>query len=106
MENTLNYLTTHADMQHVTIIAEVQMFGHTFKRIKPMDFVVCDKHDPEIHAYLEIGEHCALHENEPMFHVLHGYQSDGITIPLIAQEQHLPPGIYALRAESNKKSGE
>lgn len=103
---TKNSLIIHADLQHVSILTEIEVFGHTFNRKEPMDFIITSKFDSEISGYLEVGEKCALHEEEPMFHALHGYQSDGIIIPLDLQENGsmLPTGIYPLRAES-KKSG-
>ena len=108
MDKSKNFLIVHADLQHVSVLAEIEIFGHSFesKKKKPMDFFISSKFDPEISGYLEIGEKCVLHEKEPMSHALHGYQSDGVIIPLDLQEDcPLPPGIYPLRAES-KKSGE
>lgn len=94
-----NLLIIHGDLQQITIIAEIEKFGYSFITRKPMDFIICSKFDSEICAYLEAGENYSIHEKEPMLHELHGYQSDGDTVPLALQSDNkLPVGIYPLKA--------
>lgn len=102
-----NSLIIHGDLQHVSILAEIEVFGHNFRRKEPMDFAISSKFDPKVCAYLEIGKEYVLHEEEPiMLNEVQGYQSDGNVITLELQgDCKLPHGIYPLKAET-KKSGE
>lgn len=95
---TQNTLSIHADLQHVTIVSKIEKFGYVFTR-GPMEFLICDKYNPLAQAYLEIGERdIRLHEEEPIFQLLHGYLSDGLVIPLNIQgDNRLPAGIYPLK---------
>ena len=93
-----NSLIVHGDLQHVTVLAEIEIFGHRFKRREPMDFIIASRFDSKICAYLEVGGKCYLHEKEPIVSPLHGYQSDGYVLDLDFQgDGELPHGIYPLR---------
>ena len=103
-KNRKNLLIIHRDLEHVSILAEIKIFGHTFNRKEPLNFAMAHNSDL-VCAYLEIGKKCFLHEKEPMFNMVYGYQSDGNVIPLKLQGYAgIPNGIYPLKA--CKKSGE
>lgn len=109
MAETTNIVMVHGNKEDVTVITSVSVFGHEFIRHYPLDFVLCDKDDPEIDAYLEVREDgYTLHEKEPMLNQISGYESDGVICELKSYQEMkpiLPVGIYPLRKKS-EKSGE
>ena len=101
-----NVLFISGDRQQVSIIVEIFAFGHVFKpnSQKPLDFIICEKGDSEVCAYLEVGELYLLHDKEPQCIDEHGYDSNGIILCLeLGGDVTLPKDIYPLKRLSKKK---
>jgi hypothetical protein len=102
-----NVLFISGDRQQVSIIVEIFAFGHVFKpnSQKPLDFIICEKDDPEACAYLEVGEFYLLHDEEPQHIDEHGYDSKGIILRLeLGGDVTLPKDIYPLKKVKQEES--
>lgn len=110
-KDTTNNVIVHGNKKDVTVMTSVSVFGHEFFRHYPLEFIFCEKDDPDVCAYLEVGEDgYALHEKEPMLNQISGYESEGIVCELKSYQEInnvpiLPVGIYPLKKKS-EKSGE